>query len=156
MTRPATLADLNAALHFGRAPKRGGSKPFAGPTPWHNEHATQVTDRYMNIERDGPRRLDETGVPYYKTLPQGVVAPIVLEAKARPLRGLLALDRAKFRQLYVDLIVAVHAIRQALALYKQGDKEQAAMVLQGHLLHVSMLFVSTMGGMGFLLAVLFT
>lgn len=158
MTRPLSLADLEAALRFSRAPRVLGHKPDAGPSAWYNDHATRVTDAYVNIERDGPRRLDEGGVPYYKRLPQGIVGPVVLAAALKRARGVPALgmpDWSKFKQAWVDGVVAVYAALKALALYRRGDRDDAVDVLCRHFVHLARLYISVGIGAGFLLMVLF-
>lgn len=127
----ASRADVAAGLLFGRAKVRPGRKVLVG-TDTMRRLATRTEDSYVNVRRDGPRRLDEGSVPYWQTFPDPLHQPLVEAAGPGRVRQQLAL----FKQGLVDSSVGACAL--VLALYHTGrlNKDFAQLLLGHHARHV--------------------
>ena len=128
----ASRQDVAEALRFSRAKVCRGQRPYAAPSARLNNLASRIEDSFANIRRDGPRRLDEGAVPYWRTFPQPLNQPIIEGAR----RGLLGRQLATVAQGLVDSSVGACAL--ALALYHLGQlrRGMAAIVLGHHARHV--------------------
>ena len=141
MSSAPTISDLREATQFTRAPLRRGMKPFAAPKSL-NRLASRFEDVYLNLRRDGPRRLDEQpGQPYWATLPKGVSHPISnVTSNSVVMRHL-----RDFAQSEVDATVGLFAV--VLALYHCGRlRPQYAQLILGH--HALQIVNTTFWAMG--------
>lgn len=132
----STITDLREAVAFSPALKRKGIKPWAAPLQALNDVASRIEDTYANIEKDGPRRLDEGSVPFYRTFVRPLGRPIV-EAMAQRHPGNRPLALVAYLLQYgADATVGACAILLCLSHVVRANPGYAAIVLGAHAQHV--------------------